>query len=107
MPQINPKALPAPELEVKGGKQEVMEDEQAAVGVRRPAKTKADPKTKTEPRKVAAPEGGVPSGSDPIKFLQENPKGKKSVSYARYDKYKAATTVTEALELSTILLRSI
>jgi len=57
----------------------------------RPAKR---PKAERPPANLTAP-----TGRDPVSFLQNNPKMVGSRAWERYEEYKRATTVTEALSL--------
>jgi hypothetical protein len=41
----------------------------------------------------------LPTGSDPLDFLQDNPKKEGAASRARYELYKAAKTVSEFFSL--------
>jgi len=53
---------------------------------------------KTSAMKVAPKvKGAGPSGFDKIVFQQDNPKAPKGTAFARYEKYKVATTVDDAL----------
>jgi hypothetical protein len=61
--------------------------------------SKADAAALTKKAGRGAASATVPSGDDPIVFVQTNPKRQGTTSHARYEKYKHAKTPNEALTM--------
>mmetsp|Transcript_45387 Transcript_45387/g.84667 ORF Transcript_45387/g.84667 Transcript_45387/m.84667 type:complete len:194 (+) Transcript_45387:135-716(+) len=66
-------------------------------------KPRGEPKAKAATVRSAPPKtgsiGGVPDLEEPIEFLQDNPKKAGGAPFERYEKYKVAKTIKEALSL--------
>ncbi|CAE7490510.1 papd4-a [Symbiodinium natans] len=90
------------------------EPESTKKGVAKPSQVKLKPETKKTPGGVkpkpkasrSKPAGGgaenkeaIPGPDDPIEFLQQNPKKAGGKGFDRYEKYKSARTITEAMSL--------
>lgn len=75
--------------------QQVKEKTLPSGAVKAPAK----PGKKAEQPKRDEASSEMPSGDDPIVYVQENPKREGGKAFENYEKYKAAKTVNEAREL--------
>eukprot|EP00931_Biecheleriopsis_adriatica_P032164 TRINITY_DN18796_c0_g1_i1.p1 TRINITY_DN18796_c0_g1~~TRINITY_DN18796_c0_g1_i1.p1 ORF type:complete len:176 (+),score=44.80 TRINITY_DN18796_c0_g1_i1:240-767(+) len=78
------------------------EDEPVPAPKRQKQEDDAKRASKSPPVRAAAPKRRASTdvgGDEPIEFLQANPKKPNSATWTRYEKYKAAKTMNEAISL--------